>query len=92
MGLLIIGGFEFPDSCPENCRFKGDIGKYGQGSICVSCPIFCCAGENPPLGPPEEYRKDWAEVWFNWFKSDMVQEPVLCLFREEDERRNDNCC
>lgn len=88
MGMILIAGeYEVPDSCPENCGFVGDIERYGQGSVCMQCPVFCCTGGDPlPLVDPMGYRKDWAKSWCEFFKGDMKELPLLPLFKEtEDE-------
>lgn len=71
--MLIAKKYEVPNSCPVNCKFKNDLAKYGQGSICVRCPVFAC----PEMISPGWYREDWAKVWYDWFKGDMQQLPEL---------------
>jgi len=69
-----IGEFEFPDKCPKDCLYTGDIGRHGQNSICGRCPVFTSTG-NDPLVLPEEYRLDWAKEWAEFFKTG--KEPEL---------------
>jgi len=71
--MLIANKYEFPDKCPNDCPHKGEA--LMQGGYCHRCPIFNC---RPFIGPdgdeisllrPEDYREDWAKVWYEWFKS-----------------------
>jgi len=77
-----IGGVEFSGKCPEKCPFKDDIANYGQGAVCIRCPIFNCAGDFTLLNP-EKYRHDWALVWRKWFDTGMRGLPELLLERSE---------
>jgi len=69
--------FEVPDSCPEDCKHYGDMGRYGQGSICFRCPVFNCGGVDP-LIDKQYYRDDWAEDWAKFFKGE-INRPELRL-------------
>ena len=81
--MLIANKYEIPDSCPENCRFKG-VGATSQGDICTRCPIFNCQITEAPEeygGPfrllePNDYREDWAEQWYRFFQGE-IQMPLL---------------
>ena len=89
MAIMIIGGFEFSETCPEECPGKADSGD--QGGLCYRCPVFNCEkhpvdeadkpyyGDFIQLLEPKDYRSDWAEVWYNWFKDGMKDYPVLYL-------------
>jgi len=77
---IIIGGYSFPTKCPENCPGKDEYS--GQGGLCHRCPIFnCVPAPNDPeaftLLRPEEYRTDWAKVWYEWFQGNMKGLPDL---------------
>ena len=72
-----ICNFDFPDDCPKNCKLIDDFTKYGQGSICLRCPVFNCGGEEPLL-LPENYRCDWALEWNKFFLGEK-NEPELSL-------------
>jgi len=89
MMLISKKEIEFPDKClddkcpvPKGVRF-GDI---GQGSICIRCPILCCApfgGLQVRMIEPEGYREDWALLWKDLFDSKTTYECFdLPLFRE----------
>lgn len=89
-----IGKWDLPDECPKNCPFTDDIINYGQNAACVRCPVFNCKkvpgpddGEPFSLIEPEEYRHDWAKVWYEWFRDGMNGFPELKfkLTEEEDE-------
>ena len=67
-----IGDYDIPDKCPLGCSFKEEIPM--QGGWCHRCPIFNCTGEYPMMRP-EEYRKDWAGEWAEFF--DGGPEPTL---------------
>ena len=71
--------FDFPDKCPENCKFKDEL--FYQGSICCRCPLFNCGGEYR-LIEPEEYRDDWAEEWQEFFKSGKYLELKFQIERD----------
>jgi hypothetical protein len=83
MTKINIGGFEFNKECPEKCCGKYEL--IGQGGTCHRCPIFNCVpikdekGEEFSLLDPEEYRTDWAKIWYEWFKGDMKISPNLYL-------------
>lgn len=90
--MLIAGDVELPDDCPEDCPFKDDIANYGQNAICGRCPLFACktfdGPEDDEVGPmclvePEEYRRDWAIVWQQWFADGMMGMPELTLVVKE---------
>ena len=86
--MIVATDIEIPDSCPKDCLGKKEI--FGQGSLCISCPIFNCS-RSPASGEyadedgmfsimePKEYRKDWALVFQTWFKGDMKTFPKLLL-------------
>lgn len=85
---MIVAGIEFPNECPKDCPFTGDIMMHGQNSICGRCPLFCCSpcqdDDESPYGAfclvePEQYRPDWAKVWRRWFDDGMQGYPVLPL-------------
>ena len=68
-----IGGYEFPDSCPEECPDKHYMDNFDQGIMCVRCPIFNCSGpEDIRLLRPEDYNVEWAKEWHRWFKENGV--------------------
>jgi len=77
--MLIAGKYEVPDECPVDCKYCGDMGKYGQNSICGRCPVFVCPG----MVEPEGYRDDWAEEWVKFFETG--REPDL-RFKISKER------
>ncbi len=88
--MLIANKYEIPDNCPINCPFSNQL--FSQGNVCCSCPIFICKGIEDSseyadedgkfrLLRPEDFRKDWAQVWYEWFKGDMKVYPQLLLFR-----------
>jgi len=90
--MLIANEIEIPNSCPVAC--PGLLRSFSQGNLCSCCPIFNCRKiEAQPeyadkdgmfcLVEPENYRKDWAEVWAEWFKSDMKEYPILFLQHPE---------
>lgn len=85
---MIIGGVEFPDSCPLEC--PGHSQMKGHGGLCYRCPIFVCREfDCPPdrngnvipmrLVEPEDYRPDWAREWRRWFDGGMKGYPELSL-------------
>lgn len=89
--MILAGKYEIPDTCPLECPFNR--GNFGQGDICTRCPIFNCrkfpdsseyADEDGffYLMKPEQYRPDWAKVWYKWFKGDMKEYPILYLERK----------
>ena len=86
--MIVANTIEIPDECPENCSGKKEI--FGQGGLCTRCPIFNCKKAPAPpeyadkdgmfcILEPEEYRKDWALVFQEWFKGDMKNLPKLFL-------------
>ena len=87
--MLIANKYEIPDSCPTVCPFLKE--SFYQGNMCTRCPVFNCRGFEDSseyadddgkfrLLKPEDYREDWAEIWFEWFKGDMKTYPELPLF------------
>ncbi len=80
MSTIIIGGQEFPTSCPPECLEV--YHPFNPSCLCMICPVFCCAGSNP-LMPPESYRDDWAKAFRAWFDRGMTGRPALPLFKEE---------
>jgi hypothetical protein len=60
-----IGGYEFPEQCPEGCSARGEP-QY-QGNFCARCPIFNCAGDDPALHP-DDFRADLAQGYYEYFK------------------------
>ena len=81
---VIIGGQEFPSKCPEKCLGNHEL--FMQGGLCHRCPIFNCTGEFLLL-EPDDYRKDWAKAWKEWFDSGMKGLPEL-YFEESHEQGN----
>lgn len=90
--MIIANQYEVPDDCPPKCGFIDDMKRFGQGSICCSCPILNCKKTPAPpqyadkngmfcLIEPEGYRPDWAKIWAEWFKGDMKSIPELLLKR-----------
>jgi hypothetical protein len=80
---MMLHGMQFPDKCPENCKYKDDISRYGQNSICFRCPVLVCEYDpNLKLRRIEiaDYRKDWAYVWYRFFYDGV--EPDLQIFKE----------
>jgi hypothetical protein len=80
---MLIGGQEFQDTC-EGCKYNinagmptryGEFMAFGQGSICIRCPVFCCFGD-AALCHPDGYRPDWAKAWRDFFDG-KVQDVVL---------------
>lgn len=88
--MLVGGDIEVPDKCPEDCRFRGSFGQHGQSAICGRCPVFCCScnlgddGQPFWLVAPEEYRRDWALEWQEFFRGGRT--PGLRLEKGEIER------
>jgi len=77
---MLIGGQEFDPKCPEEC--PGKKMAFSQGGLCHRCPVFNCVpakGDTFVLLEPEEYRKDWAKVWRQWFDDGMKGCPELTL-------------
>ena len=73
---VIIGGQEFSAKCPTNC--PGKAGFPDQGGLCHRCPILNCVGpEDTILLRPQDYRKDWAKAWREWFDRGMKGWPDL---------------
>lgn len=69
---MIIGGQEFPERCPADCRFRGDFYERGQASICIRCPVFCCIEiDGFRLLEPDDYREDWAAEWKRFFDGEV---------------------
>ena len=72
--MMLLGGFEVPDTCPEHCAGKNT--SYGQGDSCCRCPVFnCTVEEDNPYGPmlrKSEYRTDWGKIWEKWFRDGAV--------------------
>jgi hypothetical protein len=67
-------GIEFENTC-DNCKYGGgdkygNFFEYGQGSICIRCPVFCCFEES--MVDPEEYREDWAREWRDFFDGKIM--------------------
>ena len=84
--IIIIGDFEFPTKCPINC--PGHSFPFAQGGLCYRCPIFNCRKVGgSSLLEPEDYRKDWAEAWYEWFNNDMKGFPELYL-KQFVQKRN----
>jgi len=78
MKPITIGGELFPKECPENCPGKKD--SLFQDSFCIRCPIFFInIGKDFMLICPNDYRRDWARAWKEWFDSGMKGYPELPL-------------
>jgi len=75
---MMLHGMQFPDKCPENCKYKDDISRYGQNSICFRCPVLVCHFE-----PDPDYRKDWAYTWYRFFYDGV--EPDLQIYNQIEE-------
>ena len=75
--IIIAGSYIFPDKCPKNCLYKQE--SFSQGSMCTRCPILNCKKDKDGfcLIEPEDYRKDWAKEWNDFFKRGT--EPKLYL-------------
>lgn len=86
---MIVGGYEFPDTCPTDCEFIDDIADFGQSAVCVSCPVFCCGGDQPMV-KPEEYRNDWAAIMHRTVVGKVRGVPALPLNRETQDEVKDN--
>ena len=77
---MLVGEFEFPDECPPDCLFAGDLLENGQSSICGRCPVLCCSpvehedGFEFCLVEPADYRPDWAAEWAEFFRSGKYPE------------------
>jgi hypothetical protein len=78
--MIIANEYEIPDNC-HGCPWK-DEPSY-QGNICYYCPVLICS-DLDPLCPPEGYRKDWAKIFFEWFKGDRKEYPHLPLMMKEE--------
>ena len=76
-----------PNKCPDDCKFHDDIGRYGQSSICIRCPVFNCMGEYPLL-QLSDYREDWLEEWINFF-NDNEYIPQLNFTINNKEKTED---
>jgi hypothetical protein len=76
------------DKCPvpKGVRFE----DLSQGSICIRCPILCCAlFGNPPerMVEPKGYREDWALLWKDLFDGNAKYEDFdLPIFEQTKER------
>lgn len=85
--MIVADKYEVPDTCPSDCKYSGDLGLYGQNSICIRCPVFNCQQIEVADGqleahrlPPEHYRADWAKEWAKFFETGV--RPVLNLTHE----------
>jgi len=83
--MIIANKYEIPDTCPDNCRFYHDAAKYGQNVLCTRCPVFNCRTYEDGfcLLRPEDFRPDWAEEWYKFFKGE-IEKPELYLCVEEE--------
>lgn len=79
--LISKAKIEFPEICPENCKFKNLIRDYKKNHeicFCFDCPIYRCApSKYHIIMSSEEYREDWATEWKTWFDSGMNKNPNL---------------
>jgi len=75
--MIIRGGYEIPDRCPKDCKFKDDVSRFGQNSICIRCPVFNCSGDFP-LIDRDDFREDWSREWALFFEGSR-NEPILKL-------------
>lgn len=76
-----IGPYEFPDTCPEDCEFRG-FGSDMQGGMCHRCPVLNCTpfnyeGEELCLVDVTDFRLDWAKEWDEFFRTGKFPE-LLC--------------
>ena len=80
---IIIGGQEFPTSCPEKCPAN----SVSFDRLCYRCPIFNCAPDSNgfSLLEADDYRPDWAKAWKEWFEGDMKEWPELYLERRKED-------
>lgn len=72
--MLLNGGYEVPDRCPENCAFIGDVARFGQQSMCTRCPVLVCKDYEGigALVLADDYRPDWAAEWVKFFNDGTV--------------------
>lgn len=72
--MIISKDIELPDRCPSGCLGHRDLMGY-----CFRCPIMLCTPSEgmAPIMDGNEYRRDWALAWKEWFESGMVGIPDL---------------
>ena len=82
--MTVIGGYDFPENCPEGCPGKTE--PCGQGGLCHRCPLFNCIPDDEfQLLRPEDYRPDWAKIWKEWFDGGMVGYPILPINKSDEK-------
>ncbi|MHA1809387.1 MAG: hypothetical protein ACTSYH_03640 [Candidatus Heimdallarchaeaceae archaeon] len=85
--MIIANKYEIPDSCPYDCKYKGDYLKYGQDSMCIRCPVFNFTFNDADsnIAEAKNFNCHWAEEWSKFFKGE-IEKPSLGFLKKEYEK------